>query len=489
MKSFLFANCFTIIVASSVFFSSCERTETVILQYSTNKVVDTRAEIIEPIENEYEVTQRMAFSFISSNKENPPIVSVEPYQYKETTCFYVFNFENGFKVVSADTRIQPILAESKETSLDFKETDNVGLKTWLEDIADRIWVLKTYNLKTGEDYSQLWSLYRFPSIKKVDTRSYDVDSVWVLVYDTTSEYIYNNANVSPLLSTKWGQASPWNDKMPLSGGTHCLTGCVAVAASQVLYYYHSQNSIPNDLWHSISITGTPYCSDPDCPGLLVSLSKSNHTISSNRWAAMPLTKTGSNTDYVSSLMLDLGERLKMHYGTIVSNVFGASNGSIPRLNNCGIYYSFSPYSFSNVKNSIINNKPVIVGAFLAPNYGGHIWVIDGCKDYSIKYTSSLVYYCIHPDQVMFYPNAAGVLSYDEMMSLYPDASGGRYQLSYSETYDNQQSMHMNWGFDGEGDAWYNMLDSNNWICTNNGSSVNFLYDRVIHYNTSVTQLN
>ena len=190
---------------------------------------------------------------------------------------------------------------------------------------------------------------------------------------------------------------------------------------------------------------------------------------------------GLNTDYVSELMLDLGERLEMHYGTSASMVFHAADLSIPRLSNCGIGYTYDTYTFTKVKNDALALKPVIISGWNSSSgSNGHTWVIDGCKDYSIRYTSTVAYHCIHPDQLVSYPSDSKVLSYDEMMSMYPDASGGVYILSNTVTYDNQQSLHMNWGWGGSNDGWYNLLN-NEWQ--------SYPYNRVIHYNLSTSQLN
>ena len=439
----------------------------------------------------FDVTQEMAELFIGSNLENGKISSIQPYQCDGLTCFYIFNLDKGFKVVSADTRIQPILAESDEGHLYLEDNDNPGIKVWLEDTADRIKMVKTCNPDTKEDYSKLWSAYRLPdAVHRYNASEIDVDSVWVLVANTSIENVYNNADVAPLLNTRWGQGNPWYKKMPKINNSSCATGCVAVAISQVLYYYNRLNGYPNDLWHSISIQSTSTGCGYHSGCRQVTLNKSNHTINSTRWSQMPLIKTGSNTDYVSYLMLDIGQRLGMHYGTTGSVVIPNSDGSIPYLSSCGISSSFSSYSFSSVKNSILLSKPVIVGAFPQSNgvHAGHVWVIDGCHDYSKRYVTTVSYKCIHPEELINYPNNSGVISYDEMIRLYPDAMGGEYVISQSISYDNQQSLHMNWGGDGSGDAWYNMLDSDNWTVTSGGYTYNYIHRRVIHHNISASQL-
>ncbi len=45
-------------------------------------------------------------------------------------------------------------------------------------------------------------------------------------------------SVEPFMKTHWHQYSPYNNKCPMQNGKHCVTGCVATALAQVLYYYH-----------------------------------------------------------------------------------------------------------------------------------------------------------------------------------------------------------------------------------------------------------
>lgn len=49
----------------------------------------------------------------------------------------------------------------------------------------------------------------------------------------------NRENISPLLTSHWNQGAPWNLRCPLcpDNGEHAVTGCVATAASQVVYYF------------------------------------------------------------------------------------------------------------------------------------------------------------------------------------------------------------------------------------------------------------
>lgn len=49
----------------------------------------------------------------------------------------------------------------------------------------------------------------------------------------------NRVNIAPFVTSHWHQTSPYNDNGPLrtDNGNHVMTGCVATAASQILYYW------------------------------------------------------------------------------------------------------------------------------------------------------------------------------------------------------------------------------------------------------------
>ena len=439
-----------------------------------------RSDIGELEKGEYDVTLRMAELFIAADKDNPQVVSIEPYEIDGITCFYIFNFENGYKVVSADTRVQPILAESTEENLYLGEMDNDGIKVWLEDTADRIRVLKVNSIKTKNDYSVFWSNF-IDNSSSSKTRSLDPDqdSLWIKIVDLSSNPYTINAHVLPLTSTMWGQGSPWNANMPIIGNDHCITGCVAVAIAQILYYFHVKDGYPNDLWHNISISSFN-------PDNTVTLSKTNHVTNSSRWINMPLVPLGSNTSYVSDLMLDIGERVNMHYGTSNSSVYLNPNYSIPNLSQCGISSSFGSYNFSTVENNLNNDKPVIVTA--SDNqyiFDGHTWVIDGCEDYVLRTVETITYRYVAVEDILNYNNVVASYSNDDMLYMYPNAYDGMQEVNIN--YRDIKQLRMNWGYNGIGNTgYYEVLDSSDWI---NPYNNNFKYSKVIHYNISTSALN
>lgn len=124
----------------------------------------------------------------------------------EGNLFYVFNHEDGggFVIVSADDAVSPILAYSNESSF---RADSIpcNVQAVLDDYSQAI----ASAIAAGSDATQTWS-----------TAS----------TETTSEATH-------LVRSQWHQHYPYNFQTPMLGGEHCVTGCVATAMAQIMYYW------------------------------------------------------------------------------------------------------------------------------------------------------------------------------------------------------------------------------------------------------------
>ena len=127
---------------------------------------------------------------------------------QEHPAFYVYNIgdREGFVVASGDDRVAPVLAYSDHGRMNTDELpDNV--KFWLDTYKEQIACLKSNEMV---------------SVRRRETP---------------------HNSVSPLLTTNWGQSCPFYNSCPInnSDGRRCVTGCVATAMAQVMYY-HRNNS-------------------------------------------------------------------------------------------------------------------------------------------------------------------------------------------------------------------------------------------------------
>lgn len=50
--------------------------------------------------------------------------------------------------------------------------------------------------------------------------------------------------IEPLLKTTWSQYGPYNQQTPIHNDKHCVTGCVATAAAQIMDYYQYPKKAP-----------------------------------------------------------------------------------------------------------------------------------------------------------------------------------------------------------------------------------------------------
>lgn len=118
--------------------------------------------------------------------------------------YYVFNADggHGFVIVSADDCTSEILGYCPEESFDADEIPS-NMAAWLQGYEDQI--------KYAQENDVPMAL----------TRSYGE----------------SKAAVAPLLKTTWSQSAPYNNDLPLYKGLRCITGCVATALAQVMYYY------------------------------------------------------------------------------------------------------------------------------------------------------------------------------------------------------------------------------------------------------------
>ena len=117
---------------------------------------------------------------------------------------YVFNADGqkGFVIVSGDDRADMVLGYSDEGSYD-EENMPENFKAWVKGYADEIEHFVTLPTPANDVPRQL----------------------------------PQHEAIAPLLQSNWGQAYPYNSLCPLVGSYHAVTGCVATAGAQYMYYY------------------------------------------------------------------------------------------------------------------------------------------------------------------------------------------------------------------------------------------------------------
>ncbi len=497
MKTVFFESVFAIFIASALV--SCDSalsSDTLVQDGSLiNKEIRVRSDYRSET-SDFNVTEDMALYYAESYKKDNKEVSIQSVKKDGIAVYYVVNFDDGWMVIPADKRIQPVVGEEETGHLDPETVENPGVKVWLDDLASTIAMVKEKGLdKYDEETVRMWTeLQVYSDLESSQIRQHRdsdwVSSTWVKITNTTTTSVIN-ANTGHLIATKWGQSTPWNCSLPIDPGasagdtTRFLTGCVPTAVAQLLYYFHYHGGTPNDLWHTI----TPSISSVNSDGSYsLSVSKSNHTNNSLRWSQMHLTKDvlpmiGDSTQvsyngfrYVSNLMLDIGVRMYAHYSTTFT---GTALASPAYLTPCGIGCQKTTYDYDIVRSNLVSGDPVLIVASTPGNSNYHAWIIDGCYDKTTTTTTTSTYYQYNPSAT--YPSNAVYLTEEEVYSAYPDAYDGM-QIVDSSYSNYSRYLLMNFGWDGD-------YDNGHYSVLGTGWTPNYTSNMQIYYNIWTSQLN
>ena len=262
-------------------------------------------------------------------------------------AYYVFNVEadGGFVVVSGDDRTVPILGYSDRGAFDEDDMPE-NLRGWLEECERQIAYVQEHDLTPGSSL-----IAKAPAKVK--------------------------AAVAPLLTSTWGQGTPFNNSCPLYNGGHCVTGCVATAMAQLMYYYKypakTKAEIPAFTTYSLGIS---------VPAI---------GISTIDWGNMLPNYLGAETtdvqqQAVADLMAMCGSSVAMDFTPGAS---GAMNNAVPEAMvkyfgyDKGLRHLFrSAFSKEEwegmVYDEIANAHPVLY--FGQSAGGGHAFIIDGSDE-------------------------------------------------------------------------------------------------------------
>lgn len=250
-------------------------------------------------------------------------------------CFYVYNTgTGGFVIVSADTRtVAPVFGYSTEGEFDYdKLSDNA--RGWFDKYADMVCALDTLPLSSTNI-----------------TRSAPGKAVEPLLKDIA-----------------WDQGYPYNLMCPnKEGESRSLTGCVATAAAQIMYYHqwpeHGNGIVSNNF---------------DNYQTKIDLSESTY-----RWDLMePIyneSSSLSSQEAVALLMRDIGYAIDAVYSPRATSALD-TKCAIALFENfdysAAIAYQYREYytdlDWDNIViNELDNNRPCLYSG------GDHCFVCDG----------------------------------------------------------------------------------------------------------------
>lgn len=467
---------------------SCSSVETQVFEQGSKKTdVLTKASAPSSVcgePSEFVVTEADIRSFVQREKNPKRILSIDPVERDGDALLYVVNYEDGWAIFSADKHLPPVLAKGQTEAFNLETVDNPGVLLWMDNMMDATRrVREETPAESANENTALWNGYSKKQKTEGDNPS-RTEYLWTKVLVSSVHEDIDTLYWGPYLQTNWGQESPWNSKLAYNNGNnHFKTGCVAVALSQLLYYFHNTLGVPSGLYHGVSVAGwTLYLYQNYYTS---TLSRTDFTDPSPRWAQMPLDScSDAEGAYVADLMADVGNRVNMHYTV--------NNGSLSTINDAqaGLYYygltgSIQSFSSSQAYSEIaVNNRP-----FFMQGYGsspvGHAWVVDGLEQYRVKTTNTYIWYIgylpgLEPEGEPATQEeaiaAALEAGYDS-----PEDSMLTYEYLYSDPY---YRYHMNWGWNGHQNGYYTPSQP---VYLNNGIYCSFSNNQQMLYNIHIDE--
>lgn len=265
-----------------------------------------------------------------------------------TADWYVFNIgdNEGYVIASGDDLAPAILGYADEGSLDMNNPPE-NLRWWLDEYARQIRFMRDNGLsashKAGKSPAQ-------PAI-------------------------------APLMTSRWNQTAPYNRYCPLdTNGRRCVTGCVATAMAQVMYY-HRTNSVAETIQeipayvtsNGVVVDAIPAGSSIDWDNMVDAYNSS-------------IATTEEQKDAVAHLMRYCGSSVLMDYSSGSSSAYSARVA--PALVAFFNYSSRTKYRFRNncgltdeewedfIYNELSNSRPVYYSGVSSTNVA-HAFVCDG----------------------------------------------------------------------------------------------------------------
>ena len=317
------------------------------------------------------------------------------------TAFYLFNTpdNNGFAILAADLRVpNQILAYSDNGSFD-PNTDNPAMTFFLELAKD--YVSECIAKADAQEDSLTESICQKLGIENdtcqhgLKTKSKILQKIKCTTEGLPQYTIVNRGEVKPLINTKWHQGFPFNGKCSPSPA-----GCAPIAIAQILNYWKAPSVIKGVSvnWNIIQ-NGYPYNDYTEQVASLINVIRTS-------------VKTDANGGTEINKPLQFFKQI------------GFSTQS-----------KMIDYNYKSVADALDKSIPVFMGGLLDKGFGGHAWIADGYLIRQVTKNETFKY-CI-------------------IEELDNGTITDRFEDIPSTTTTIYELLHFNWGWQGNGDGYYN----------------------------------
>ncbi|MBO4755512.1 MAG: C10 family peptidase [Bacteroidales bacterium] len=311
--------------------------------------------------------------YLSSSDDSRSLISVNPIQvYGGFPQAYLLSYDKGWKIISADKRTDPVIAESPTGS--FLSMSNEARDSFLNTYYQTIHWFQTADSTSVRNFAHIEGIQENERFWELIGRNYSKDSpsrIGTIILDVEIDTV-DVSVTNHLIQTQWHQLYPYNKYCPellINGNImRGYAGCVPIAGAQLLYYLNSTFGFP------VAAPNYAYCY-----GIYPNHSWDQTGTSTTIWNSMP----NSDGDAAAILIANLAKRVNASfysYGTfadmaLLEDAFQAFDVNVS-----------SPQTFlvDSVYHYITNRSiPVISGAFPENGYG-HCFLIDAYKQYRLR---------------------------------------------------------------------------------------------------------
>lgn len=302
----------------------------------------TPAEALQRVRNDQSLPMKARTMTVAS--EVAPALTVNAENSNDPMLYVFTNADkNGFMVVSADDVAKPLLGYSDNGTFSVNNVPE-NVQWWLNEYAAQI---------SAAARTPVYAPYGWFKAPKED-----------------------HAPIAPMLTTRWNQSAPYNNRCPEINGTRSVTGCLATAEAQVMNYHKWPEKVTGSVSYTWQNGGKVLEADMDTIPLVWDKMLDDYTESNPGTAEEQLA--------VANLMLACGVASQMNYSP-------SSSGATSLAGARGFYANFgctqsglvlrewySPDEWDEYIYNYIAVHGPLVYCGQGPG-GGHAFVCDGYR--------------------------------------------------------------------------------------------------------------
>ena len=283
---------------------------------------------------DFNTALRIARAYVNTSKKDAQNIKTRAAATATQQPYYIFNDEagKGFVVIAGDDKMGKVLAYSKEASIDMTNLN-----------PEARYLFDTYR----QVYEELSKNKTLTTRAGAATKAADA--------------------VQPLLKSKWGQDYPYSKQ------TRYMTGCVATAVAQVMYYHKWPAQGKGQESYMVKFDNTVRSADftkshYDWDNMLLDYNRRNITTKQEDAVALLMNDVGiatnmQYTDRASGTQSYMAERALRNY-------FDYDAAMVTRS------YEGVDNFIEIVKEELRNGFPLYISGD-SKTGGGHAWVCDG----------------------------------------------------------------------------------------------------------------